>query len=88
MEWIGWLSSAILVATLSRQVYVQWKADSNEGVSLWLYVGQMASQIGFIVYSVLVKNIVFVFTNSVLLAVSLVGLVFYWRNQRRKKSMA
>ena len=29
---LGWISSAILMATLSRQIYKQWQIGSSEGV--------------------------------------------------------
>ncbi len=74
MEWIGWASSFILVLTLIRQVTKQWTAGTSEGVSLWFYIGQISAQVGFVTYSVLIKNWVFIFTNSVLLGVSFTGL--------------
>jgi MtN3 and saliva related transmembrane protein len=79
---IGWTSSAILLATLARQVYVQFRERSTQGVSGWLFVGQLAASTGFLVYSVLVDNWVFVFTNAALLVTALVGQVIYRRNVR------
>ena len=83
-EWIGWASSAILLATLIRQVYSQWKQHSVAGVSRWLFVGQLTASTGFLIYSVLVDNWVFVFTNAALLLTAVVGQVIYWRNARSK----
>jgi hypothetical protein len=37
---IGWLSTVILLATICRQVYSQWKSKATSGVSRWLFVGQ------------------------------------------------
>jgi uncharacterized protein with PQ loop repeat len=85
-EWLGWASSAVLLATLIRQVYSQWKQRSVEGVSRWLFVGQLTASTGFLIYSVLVGNWVFVFTNAALLVTALVGQGIYWRNVRAKKS--
>jgi MtN3 and saliva related transmembrane protein len=84
-DWIGWTSSAILLATLVRQVYVQWRERSTRGVSGWLFVGQLAASAGFLVYSILVDNWVFVFTNAALLATALVGQLIYRRNVRREQ---
>ena len=81
-DWVGWGASAILIATLARQVIVQWRERSIEGVSSWLFVGQLAASIGFTVYSWLVGNAVFVFTNSVLLLTAVVGQLIYRRNRR------
>ncbi len=87
MEVIGWASSFILVLTLARQVWTQWKADSVEGVSKWLFVGQIAASLGFIVYSALLKNYVFLGTNVLLIVNSFVGL-FVVRHHRRRSARA
>ena len=83
VEVIGWASSAILLFTISRQVRKQWREGTSEGVSTWLFVGQMAASLGFTIYSYLVKNWVFVVTNGLMV---LNGLLGYWitlRNRRR-----
>lgn len=57
---IGWLASAILLATLVKQIHKQATQDNAEGVSHWLFLGQMAASVGFIVYSWLLDNWVFI----------------------------
>ena len=79
---IGWAASAILSATLGRQVYTQWRERSTEGVSRWLFIGQMCASVGFVVYSWLLDNGVFVFTNAVLLLTGVVGQLIYRRTRR------
>lgn len=79
---IGWAASAILIATLARQVFTQWRERSVDGVSRWLFIGQLCASIGFTIYSWLVGNGVFVFTNSVLLITAIVGQLIYRRNKR------
>jgi len=79
-DWLGWAASAILLATLGRQVYVQWRERSTEGVSSWLFVGQVTASIGFAIYSWLVHNWVFVFTNTAILLTALIGQWVYHRN--------
>ena len=79
---IGWAASAILIATLGRQVYTQWRERSTEGVSRWLFIGQMCASVGFVVYSWLVDNRVFVVTNSALLLTGIAGQLIYRRNVR------
>jgi MtN3 and saliva related transmembrane protein len=86
-DWIGWTSSAILLATLARQVFVQYRERSTQGLSGWLFVGQLAASTGFLVYSFLVNNWVFVFTNAALLITALVGQVIYRRNVRREEKV-
>lgn len=79
---IGWTSSAILVMTILRQVYSQWRSRSAQGVSKWLFIGQLAASCGFTVYSYLVHNWVFVFANFFLLVTAVAGECIYLRNKR------
>jgi MtN3 and saliva related transmembrane protein len=88
MEAVGWASSVILLLTIIMQVKKQWQTGSNEGVSKWLFTGQLASSIGFTVYSVLTWNLVFIFTNSVLLLSNLAGVFIFLRNRRSEASEA
>ncbi|MGI8786475.1 MAG: hypothetical protein ACR2HG_01770 [Pyrinomonadaceae bacterium] len=81
-EIIGWVSSAILFLTFSRQIYKQWQEGTSEGVSIWLFVGQIAASTGFAVYSWLVGNWIFIFTNSLMV---LNGLVGFFINMYLKK---
>ncbi len=81
---IGWLSSAILPATLLRQVHRQWRERSTQGVSKWLFIGQLAASTGFLLYSFLLDNWVFVFTNAALLLTAIAGQMIYQRNVREQ----
>jgi uncharacterized protein with PQ loop repeat len=81
---IGWASSLILVLTLAKQVHKQWQEGASEGVSKWLFIGQVVASLGFTVYSCLVKNWVFVVTNGLMLANGLLGGLILIRNRRRK----
>jgi uncharacterized protein with PQ loop repeat len=83
-EWIGWASSGILLATLIRQVYKQWREHSTQGVSHWLFIGQLAASTGFLVYSYLLDNWVFVFTNAALLLTAVLGQLIYRRNAKEE----
>jgi len=87
-EVIGWMSSLILIITLGKQVYKQWKEGKSEGVSKWLFVGQIAASIGFAVYSFLVWNPVFIFTNSLLVINGIVGLIINIYLKRKEESEA
>jgi MtN3 and saliva related transmembrane protein len=86
-ELVGWVSSLILVLTISKQIYKQWQEGSSENVSKWLFIGQMAASSGFTVYSWLVGNWVFVVTNLVMLLGGLTGLgiVLHHRRQERRE---
>jgi len=85
-EAIGWTAAAILLLTIGRQVYTQWRDGSTQGVSRWLFIGQLAASTGFIVYSWLVGNWVFVVTNVLMLATAAVGQWIYLRNESGKTS--
>jgi uncharacterized protein with PQ loop repeat len=86
-EAIGWASSVVLVLTIAKQVHKQWNAGTSEGVSLWLFIGQLAASTGFTIYSVLVHNWVFVVTNALMVANGLLG-IWITRRQRRRAASA
>jgi MtN3 and saliva related transmembrane protein len=81
-ELIGWLAATILLATLGRQVYSQWRNGTSQGISKWLFTGQVSASTGFIVYSWLLANWVFVVTNGLILVTALLGQWVYLRNKR------
>ena len=70
---VGWAASAILLATLVRQIRKQVGEGNGAGVSRWLFIGQGLASLGFIVYSVLLDNWVFIVTNVSILATAIVG---------------
>jgi uncharacterized protein with PQ loop repeat len=74
VEAIGWVSSCLLLLTIGRQIWKQWREKSSEGVSTALFIGQMAASLGFTIYSYLVQNWVFVITNGLMLLNGLIGL--------------
>ena len=84
-EAVGWVSSFVLVLTLAKQVYKQWKEGTSEGVSRWLFVGQLSASVGFTLYSWLVGNWVFVVTNAILLLNALTGLFIVLHHRRRER---
>ena len=83
-EAVGWISSLILILTIAKQVYKQWQEGTSEGVSKWLFIGQLAASLGFTIYSAIVKNWVFVVTNSVMLLNGLAGLAIVMYHRRRE----
>jgi MtN3 and saliva related transmembrane protein len=72
----------ILLATICRQVYSQWKSKATSGVSRWLFVGQISASIGFICYSYELHNWIFLFSNSAMLITAIVGEIIYVSNCR------
>lgn len=85
-EVIGWVSSFLLLLTIGKQIWKQWKAGTSEGVSLWLFIGQISASIGFTVYSVLVRNWVFVVTNALMILNALIGLGITMHQKRGETS--
>ena len=82
---IGWISTAILILTVGRQAYTQYRAGSTAGLSRWLFVGQLAASTGFVIYSYLLDNTVFVVSNVFLLIIAAIGQGLYLRNRRRER---
>jgi MtN3 and saliva related transmembrane protein len=82
---VGLLSSLVLLATVGQQVWKQWRDGKSEGVSLWLFVGQTAASLGFVTYSYLLRQWVFLATNALMLANSLLGYGILVRNRRRQR---
>ena len=82
-DWIGWAGSGILVLTLSQQVKKQWESESTEGVSRWLFVGQLLASIGFSIYSLLLQNWVFVVTNALLVVNAVIGGLIVLQKRKR-----
>ena len=78
---IGWAASAVLVVTLARQIHTQSRDASAKGVSRWLFVGQITASVGFIAYSWMLHNWVFIVTNSIVLLTAIVGQVVLSRKK-------
>ncbi len=79
---IGWASSFVLLATILRQVYTQWKTRSVAGVSRWLFIGQLAASTGYTIYSFMLHNWVFVCSNIALLVTAIAGQIIYAHNKK------
>ncbi|WP_437588294.1 hypothetical protein [Sorangium sp. So ce1000] len=80
---IGWISSGILVLTIGNQVYKQWRSKTSQGVSRWLFLGQLAASIGFVIYSWMLESWVFVATNTLMVANALAGATIVYLQRRR-----
>lgn len=85
-DWIGWVSSALLLLTLGHQVRKQWLSGDSRGVSTWLFAGQLLASVGFSLYSFLLENWVFLVTNLLLVVNALLGQWVTLRNRRRGES--
>jgi len=81
---VGWASSVVLVLTIAKQVYKQWKTGTSEGVSIWLFIGQITASVGFTVYSWFVRNWVFVVTNAFMVLNAVAGIAIVSLHRRRE----
>lgn len=63
----------MLLVTLGAQVRKQWLSRQSQGVSRWLFLGQLAASCGFSLYSFLLANWVFLATNLLLVVNALIG---------------
>jgi MtN3 and saliva related transmembrane protein len=86
VEVIGWVSSLVLVATIARQVQKQWREKSSKGVSKWLFVGQLAASVGFVIYSALIQNWVFVVTNGLMVCNALAGFLIVRKHRKDERA--
>jgi uncharacterized protein with PQ loop repeat len=82
---IGWASSAVLLMTIMRQVYTQWKTKSTAGVSHWLFIGQLTASVGFVIYSYLLRNWVFLTSNIALLLTAVLGQCLFLQNKNSSR---
>jgi MtN3 and saliva related transmembrane protein len=78
---VGWGASLLLVLTIGHQVRRQWRTGHADGVSRWLYVGQMASSLGFLAYSLHLGDWVCICTNGILLVAASLGLISVLRSR-------
>lgn len=78
---VGWSASAVLIATLARQIHTQARDQTAKGVSRWLFVGQMLASAGFVLYSWMLHNWVFMVTNSIILLTAIVGQIVVSRRR-------
>ena len=82
---VGWASSLVLLLTISVQIRRQWRARRTEGVSPWLFIGQLAANCGFIVYSALLGSWVFIITNAALACAAITGWIVLLIHRRRER---
>ena len=80
-DWIGWAAGFVLLITVGWQVFTQWQSGKSSGLSRWLFVGQMAASVGFVIYSWLVANWVFVVTNAFMLLTACIGQILFLRSK-------
>ena len=83
---VGWASPALLLASVGRPVYSEWRSKATAGLSPWLFVGQITASSGFTIYSILLHNWVFLFSNVTMLVTGITSEVIYISNRRPRRS--
>lgn len=74
----------VLLVTVAHQVKKQWVTEATEGISKWLFLGQVVASTGFTVYSWMLGSWIFVVTNLLMLLNAAAGYWVLMRNRRRK----
>lgn len=84
---VGYASSVVLLVTITTQLVKQWRSGTSKGVSPYLFVGQLIASGGFVAYSALVDNFVFIVTNACLAVAALLGIaiVTYHKHKERTR---
>jgi lipid-A-disaccharide synthase-like uncharacterized protein len=82
---IGWFSAAVLVVTIARQVWEQWERATSRGVSSWLFFGQFVASSGMLVYSLHLRDTVFVVTNALMMVTAVVGGAILYMHRRKER---
>ncbi|QGJ67323.1 hypothetical protein FDU21_05300 [Xanthomonas oryzae pv. oryzae] len=70
---VGWLASIVLIATLIRQIYEQWRSDAAQSISRWLFLAQISASVLFVLYRYLVGHAVLIVSNALMLPTGLTG---------------
>jgi hypothetical protein len=80
---IGWAAAAVLFLTLGWQVYAQGREGRYGPRSRALFTGQTLASIGFVTYSWLVHDVVFIVVNAGILCTALLGEALCLIHRRR-----
>ena len=68
---LGYAAGAVTSLTFLPQVVKTWKDKSAKDVSLMMFIIAAINEVMWIVYGALLNNWVIIFTNSIVLAMSL-----------------
>ena len=79
---VGWSASIVVVVTTVGQIIKQWKAHTSKGVSPLLFVGNLVASFLFLDYAIMIHNVVYEVTNTVMAGASLFGLLLLVRQRR------
>ena len=71
----------MLLTTIGRQVYTQWRDGRSKAYRVGLFIGQITGSVALIVYSWMSGNWVFVVTTVLMLVTAAPGQWVYLTNR-------
>lgn len=78
-EWLGYVAGTISTLTFLPQVIKTWKTKSAKDISIYMFVFATISVIMWLIYGLLIKNGSIIYTNGVILVLSIIMLYFKFR---------
>jgi MtN3 and saliva related transmembrane protein len=81
---VGWCSALLLFVTMAGQAWKQWSERTTKGIGRWFFAGQVGASSGFVTYSALQGDAVFIVGNSLVLLAAVAGGAILWWNRNRR----
>ena len=79
IQLLGIVAGTITSVTFVPQVIKIWKTRSARDISLVMLLLLITGVLAWLLYGILVKDAAIIYTNSMVLAMSLILLYFKWR---------
>ena len=79
IEIIGMVAGTISSVTFLPQVVKTWQSKSAKDISLWMFLLVTLSVIMWLIYGFFLHSVPIIYTNSMVLLMSLIMLYFKWR---------
>lgn len=79
VEILGYAAGALTALTFLPQVIKTAKERSAKDISLMMFVIAAVNEVMWIIYGILLNNMVIILTNSAVLAMSLIMIIFKFR---------
>lgn len=79
IEVLGMAAGTISSITFLPQVIKTWKSKSAKDISLWMFLLVTLSVVMWLIYGILRNSIPIIYTNSMVLLMSLIMLYFKYR---------
>jgi MtN3 and saliva related transmembrane protein len=76
IDWLGMVAGTLSSITFLPQVIKTWQSKSTKDISLWMFLIVTGSVILWLVFGILTNSTPIIYTNSMVLVMSLVMLYF------------